>query len=155
MHGYERSNHNLTSITRTTQSIGTVIPIFTELALPGDTIKLNLGMNLNTRPAEAPLFGSFKVEMHVFKWDIRLGIAKMHMNQQGAGLDVGQIKFPQIAMEANNVDWSKPIEGQQMNSIFLPQVTTSSFSLAVDQLICNVNFQVYAVQNLDRSGLPY
>ena len=76
MHGYERSNHNLTSITRTTQSIGTVIPVFTELALPGDTIKLNLGMNLNTRPAEAPLFGSFKVEMHVFKWDIRLGIAK-------------------------------------------------------------------------------
>ena len=116
MHGYERSNHNLTSITRTTQSIGTVIPIFTELALPGDTIKLNLGMNLNTRPAEAPLFGSFKVEMHVFKWDIRLGIAKMHMNQQGVGLDVGQIKFSQIAMEANNIDWSKPIEGQQINS---------------------------------------
>ena len=53
-------------------------------------------MNLNTRPAEAPLFGSFKVEMHVFKWDIRLGIAKMHMNQQGVGLDVGQIKFPQM-----------------------------------------------------------
>ena len=73
-------------------------------------------MNLNTRPAEAPLFGSFKAEMHVFKWDIRLGIAKMHMNQQGVGLDVGQIKFPQIAMEANNVDWSKPVEGQQINS---------------------------------------
>lgn len=43
----------------------------------------------------------------------------------------------------------------QMNSIFLPQVTTSTYSLAVDQLICNVNFQVYAVQNLDRNGLPY
>ena len=43
----------------------------------------------------------------------------------------------------------------QMNSIFLPQVTTASYSLAVDQLICNVNFQVYAVQNLDRNGLPY
>lgn len=43
----------------------------------------------------------------------------------------------------------------QMNSIFLPQVTTSAYSLAVDQLICNVNFQVYAVQNLDRNGLPY
>lgn len=43
----------------------------------------------------------------------------------------------------------------QMNPIFLPQVTTSTYSLAVDQLICNVNFQVYAVQNLDRNGLPY
>lgn len=43
----------------------------------------------------------------------------------------------------------------QMNSIFLPQITVSSYSVAVDQLICNVNFQVYAVQNLDRNGLPY
>lgn len=44
---------------------------------------------------------------------------------------------------------------QQLNSIFQPQVTTSSYSVAQDQLICNVNFQVYAAQNLDRNGLPY
>lgn len=44
---------------------------------------------------------------------------------------------------------------QQLNSIFLPQVTNSTYSVAQDQLICNVNFQVYAVQNLDRNGLPY
>lgn len=77
---------------------------------------------------------------------------------------------PQLAYQA----WSAPLGGEnlltrtglwnyksmkvfpfQMNSIFLPQVTVSSYSLAVDQLICNVNFQVYAVQNLDRNGLPY
>ena len=77
---------------------------------------------------------------------------------------------PQLAYQA----WAAPLGGEnlltrtglwnyksmkvfpfQMNSIFLPQVTTSTFSLAVDQLICNVNFQVYAVQNLDRNGLPY
>lgn len=44
---------------------------------------------------------------------------------------------------------------QQLNSIFQPQVTTSTYSVAQDQLICNVNFQVYAVQSLDRNGLPY
>lgn len=44
---------------------------------------------------------------------------------------------------------------QQLNSIFQPQVTSSTYSVAQDQLICNVNFQVYAVQNLDRNGLPY
>nr|DAQ25302.1 MAG TPA: Major capsid protein [Microviridae sp.] len=43
----------------------------------------------------------------------------------------------------------------QLNPIFMPQVTTSSYSVAQDQLLCNVNFQVYAVQNLDRNGLPY
>lgn len=70
--------------------------------------------------------------------------------------------------------WSAPIDGwsaltgsggwsyqsmkvrpQQLNSIFDPQVTGQNCSVAYDQLLCNVNFQVYAVQNLDRNGLPY
>lgn len=70
--------------------------------------------------------------------------------------------------------WSAPIDGwdvltssgtwsyqsmkvrpQQLNSIFEPQITGRNCSVAYDQLLCNVNFQVYAVQNLDRNGLPY
>lgn len=70
--------------------------------------------------------------------------------------------------------WSSPIDGwdvltssgawsyqsmkvrpQQLNSIFAPQVSGRNCSVAFDQLLCNVNFQVYAVQNLDRNGLPY
>lgn len=47
------------------------------------------------------------------------------------------------------------VRPQQMNSIFLPQVSGSHSSVQYDQLLCNVNFQVYAVQNLDRNGLPY
>lgn len=47
------------------------------------------------------------------------------------------------------------VRPQQLNSIFEPQVSTSNYSVAYDQLLCNVNFQVYAVQNLDRNGLPY
>ena len=70
--------------------------------------------------------------------------------------------------------WSAPIDGwdvltssgtwsyqsmkvrpQQLNSIFEPQVSGQNCSVAYDQLLCNVNFQVYAVQSLDRNGLPY
>ena len=47
------------------------------------------------------------------------------------------------------------IRPQQLNSIFEPQITTNHYNVAYDQLLCNVNFQVYAVQNLDRNGLPY
>jgi hypothetical protein len=47
------------------------------------------------------------------------------------------------------------VRPQQLNSIFLPQVSGSHSSVQYDQLLCNVNFQVYAVQNLDRNGLPY
>lgn len=47
------------------------------------------------------------------------------------------------------------IRPQQLNSIFEPQITSSNYNVAYDQLLCNVNFQIYAVQNLDRNGLPY
>lgn len=47
------------------------------------------------------------------------------------------------------------IRPQQLNSIFEPQITTSNYNVSYDQLLCNVNFQVYAVQNLDRNGLPF
>lgn len=47
------------------------------------------------------------------------------------------------------------IRPQQLNSIFEPQITTDNYNVAYDQLLCNINFQVYAVQNLDRNGLPF
>jgi hypothetical protein len=50
---------------------------------------------------------------------------------------------------------SMKVRPQQLNSIFVPQVDAANCSVAYDQLLCNVNFQVYAVQNLDRNGLPY
>lgn len=50
---------------------------------------------------------------------------------------------------------SMKVRPQQLNSIFVPQVDSTNCSVAFDQLLCNVNFQVYAVQNLDRNGLPY
>lgn len=50
---------------------------------------------------------------------------------------------------------SMKVRPQQLNSIFLPQVSGTNSSVSYDQLLCNVNFQVYAVQNLDRNGLPF
>ncbi|QXN75266.1 major capsid protein [Microvirus mar56] len=44
---------------------------------------------------------------------------------------------------------------QQMNFIFNSQVSPDTATIDTDQLLCNVNFQVYATQNLDRNGLPY
>ena len=50
---------------------------------------------------------------------------------------------------------SMKVRPQQLNSIFVPQIDATNCSVAFDQLLCNVNFQVYVVQNLDRNGLPY
>lgn len=61
----------------------------------------------------------------------------------------------QVAGQSTLSYQSFKIRPQQLNSIFEPQITTSNYNVAYDQLLCNVNFQVYAVQNLDRNGLPY
>lgn len=61
----------------------------------------------------------------------------------------------QISGQSSLSYQSFKIRPQQLNSIFEPQITTSNYNVAYDQLLCNVNFQVYAVQNLDRNGLPY
>lgn len=50
---------------------------------------------------------------------------------------------------------SMKVRPQQLNSIFLPQVSGANSGVSFDQLLCNVNFQVYAAQNLDRNGLPF
>lgn len=61
----------------------------------------------------------------------------------------------QVAGQSSLSYQSFKIRPQQLNSIFEPQITTSNYNVAYDQLLCNVNFQVYAVQSLDRNGLPY
>lgn len=61
----------------------------------------------------------------------------------------------QVAGQSSLSYQSLKIRPQQLNSIFEPQITTINYNVAYDQLLCNVNFQVYAVQNLDRNGLPY
>lgn len=66
-----------------------------------------------------------------------------------------QSSWPQVSGQSSFSYQSFKVRPQQMNSIFEPQVSTSNYNLAYDQLLCNVNFQVYAVQNLDRNGLPY
>lgn len=62
---------------------------------------------------------------------------------------------PQVSGQSSFSYQSFKVRPQQLNSIFQPQVSTTNYSVAYDQLLCNVNFKVYAVQNLDRDGLPY
>jgi hypothetical protein len=62
---------------------------------------------------------------------------------------------PQVSGQSSFSYQSFKVRPQQLNSIFQSQVSTTAYNVAYDQLLCNVNFKVYAVQNLDRNGLPY
>lgn len=114
------------------------------------------GLNLHNNPSRSV---STSIGYNLRYWQWKSNIDTVH-----AGFRSG------LAYQS----WSAPIDGwdvltssgswsyqsmkvrpQQLNSIFEPQVSGRNSSVAYDQLLCNVNFQVYAVQNLDRNGLPY
>lgn len=113
-------------------------------------------LNLHNNPGRK-VSGSLGYNLRYWQW-------KSNIDTVHAGFRAG----------AAYQSWSAPLDGwqvltssgawsyqsmkvrpQQLNSIFVPQIDPTNCSVAFDQLLCNVNFQVYAVQNLDRNGLPY
>ena len=126
-------------------------PAFDQLgmqAVPALNLQNNPGRNVS---------GSLGYNLRYWQW-------KSNIDTVHAGFRAG----------AAYQSWSAPLDGwqvltstgawsyqsmkvrpQQLNPIFVPQVDATNCSVAFDQLLCNVNFQVYAVQNLDRNGLPF
>ena len=100
MHGYERSNHRPGKVFRSTMSAGTLVPFYTEIALPGDTFDFDLQCEVLTLPTIGPLFGSFKVQLDMFLIPMRLYNSKLHNNALEVGLDMSKIKIPQIQLTA-------------------------------------------------------
>lgn len=96
MHNFERSTHNLSREWKSTMNVGTLIPCFKELALPGDAYDINIESLVKTQPTTGPLFGSFKMQVDFFSCPIRLYNAALHNNMLGIGLKMSEIKFPMI-----------------------------------------------------------
>lgn len=107
---------------------------------PGRTVSGSLGYNLR--------YWQWKSNIDTVHSGFRSGAAYQSWS---APLDGWQVLTSSGAWSYQ----SMKVRPQQLNSIFVPQVDSANCSVAFDQLLCNVNFQVYAVQNLDRSGLPY
>jgi hypothetical protein len=126
-------------------------PAFDQLGMQS-VPALNL-INDNSRTAD----GSIGYNLRYWQWKssidtvhsgFRKGLAYQSWSAPLNGWDV-------LTSSGTFVYQSMKVRPQQLNSIFLPQISGSKSSVAYDQLLCNVNFQVYAVQNLDRNGLPY
>lgn len=119
LHGYERSTHDLGYIWRSSVAPGTLVPFMKLLCLPGDTFDIKLNADVKTLPTVGPLFGSFKMQMDVFSVPIRLYNAGLHMNRLNIGLDMSKVKFPIMAINADELNVAKvidlPIENRQIN----------------------------------------
>ena len=101
LHDYNMSTHDLSTITRTSMSPGTLVPTMKLLVQKGDTIDIDIEANVLTHPTVGPLFGSFKLENHLYFGALRLYNSWLHNNRTKIGLDMSQIKLPQITVGLN------------------------------------------------------
>ena len=117
MHNYERSTHDLGYIWRSSMAPGTLVPFMSVVGLPEDSFTIDLGADVKTHPTVGPLFGSFKLQLDVFKADIRLYQALLHNNKLGVGMDMSKVKFPLLNIDGNGLDFTSavPLESQQIN----------------------------------------
>ena len=126
-------------------------PAFDQLgmqAVPGLTLQNNPGLQV-----------SAALGYNLRYWQWKSNIDTVHAGfRKGAAYQAWAAPLNGYQVLTGSGTWSyqsMKIRPQQLNSIFVPQVDAANCSVAFDQLLCNVNFQVYAVQNLDRNGLPY
>lgn len=112
---YNMSTHDLSTIFRNTQSPGTLVPNLCILAQKGDTIDIDIESHVLTHPTVGPLFGSFKHENHIFSVPIRLYNSWLHNNRTKVGLDMSQIKLPQLRASITSND--NPTQENQFTQI--------------------------------------
>lgn len=107
LHDYNMSTHDLSTIVRNTQSPGTLVPNLCLVAQKGDTFNIDIDSNVLTHPTTGPLFGSFKLEHHVYTGPVRLYNSWLHNNRTKIGLNMEQVKLPQIKVKLNQL-WDSP-----------------------------------------------
>lgn len=113
-------------------------------------------LNLQNNPGRA-VSGSLGYNLRYWQW--KSSIDTVHAAfRAGAAYQSWAAPLDGWQVLTSSGAWSyqsMKVRPQQLNSIFVSQIDAANCSVAFDQLLCNVNFQVYAVQNLDRNGLPY
>ena len=98
LHNYNMSTHDLSTIVRNTQSPGTLVPNLCIVGQKGDTFDIDIDANVLTHPTTGPLFGSFKLEHHVYTAPVRLYNSWLHNNRTKIGLNMAQVKLPQMTV---------------------------------------------------------
>lgn len=117
LHDYNMSTHDLSTITRTSMSPGTLVPTMKLLVQKGDVIDIDIESNVLTHPTVGPLFGSFKLENHLYFAAFRLYNSWLHNNRTKIGLDMSQIKLPIIGINLNRSYGDNPTPENQWTQI--------------------------------------
>lgn len=116
LHSFATSRHNITKITRTTQAVGTIVPIFKRLLLKDNKIELDLNASCFTNPTEGPAFAEYDLHINVFSAPLRLYNANLAINLLNEGDNMSDIRFPEIEFVADKIDWTKNPNNQQIGT---------------------------------------
>lgn len=117
LHEYNMSTHDLSTIVRNTQSPGTLVPNLCLVGQKGDTFDIDVDSNVLTHPTTGPLFGSFKLEHHIYAAPVRLYNSWLHNNRTKIGLNMAQVKLPQIQVTLNRQYDTVTTEEEQWNQV--------------------------------------
>lgn len=120
LHEWGKSTHDLGGSLKTSMGIGVLYPFYNQVVLPGDEWKVKLYADLISKPTNGPLFGKFKFQADMFFCPYRLYIGGLHNNKLGVALAMQTMKLPQIELKAGILDYSQPLDNQQISSSALP-----------------------------------
>lgn len=103
MHPYRGAMHNLNKTVRTSMTTGTLVPIYTNIALPGDKFNINLNAAIRTLPTIGPLFGSFQLTVDFFATRLSLYNKLLHNNRTSLARNMQKVYLPRLQMQGPNV----------------------------------------------------
>ena len=149
MRNYERSNHNLNKVFRSTMSAGTLVPCYVNIGLPGDSWDIDLESLVRTMPTNGPVFGSFKMQIDFFQVPVRLFQAQLHMNLLGVGLNMSQVKLPIMEVCAKI-----PFRDKKKRGAFDQSSLMAYLGLRGGQEVINTVAPEISTMKLYRNALP-
>lgn len=148
LHDYNMSTHDLSTIVRNTQSPGTLVPNLCLVAQKGDTFDIDVDSNVLTHPTTGPLFGSFKLEHHIYAAPVRLYNSWLHNNRTKIGLNMAKVKLPQINIALNKQYDTVTKEEEQWNQV------NPSCLLAYLGIRGFANMEGSTSKNISKNALP-
>ncbi len=98
---FNKSNHNLNTIWRSTMATGVLYPCLAEFSGPGDKHEIKLDAKCYTLPTVGPAYVSAKLHVDIFTAPIRLYNKRMMINELELGRKMDKVFLPQIEMEHN------------------------------------------------------
>lgn len=115
LHNYNRSTHDPGFVVKTTMAPGVLTPFMAEPMMPGTTMDIDLSAMVFTLPTVGPMFGLYKIELHLFQIPVRLYQAALHMDMTEIGNNMQTVLLPLVEMEANRIDPLINPDNQQIN----------------------------------------